>query len=514
MKEITKKDLQLLSAYLDGEVSDKESNYIEEKLRTSLIFKQKFDELKKIKELTSSVKKISESPFFETKILAKIEERNKSAGIKKWIPAIGLVTVTLIIMALLKFNPGFIKNIWEEQKTNIASLYKENLQPLLFTADLTNEDIFNFAFNKELPLDKSRKQYLQLGYDETGKEYIEIKPAGAIESKATYSNFIKAMKLDENQKQMVDSVVENYAALLGSQVLINEQNTLAINPKLWNYRKAIFADLIVLAEDLNKDEFYKIMPAGFSPVEKVRVVTAVNKLNQVPDNQYIFLTPDSIFEDTYVFDSEKFEKELEEIKKHLAEVDENLKKIQVEIKYDSVWKKFDDESVTWKGNFNINIDSNICRIGIGPMQIEEYYISDFDSMSYWLDEADKNIKHYSFRIPNIEHSYRGFKMEYYDGDSMKTYEYKFENFDIDSLYGLRDFKEFEQWDKYKEFNDSIMEQLRDQLEFEMNNDSVFFFDSESFKEQMRMMREQLREMQKEMMENQSAPEEMNTNRLK
>jgi len=187
MKE-NKEDLKLLSSYIDGELSPEEIKKLEEKIKSSLELQKHLEELKRLKKLTSSVKRIPESPFFETRLMAELEDRKSSSyKIKKWYPAIGLATATIILMVVLKFNPGFISNLWEEQKSNLAGLYKENLQPLLFAADLNNEDIFNFAFNKELPLDNSRKQYLHLGYDKTGKEYFEIKTAGY---EAKKNNFI------------------------------------------------------------------------------------------------------------------------------------------------------------------------------------------------------------------------------------------------------------------------------------------------------------------------------------
>ena len=47
------------------------------------------------------------------------------------------------------------------------------------------------------------------------------------------------------------------------QVLVNENNTVAISPKLWNYNKAIFADVMAFAKDANNEQFTKIVPAGF-----------------------------------------------------------------------------------------------------------------------------------------------------------------------------------------------------------------------------------------------------------
>jgi anti-sigma factor RsiW len=174
-----KKDLQnleLLSAYLDDELTQSEKAEVEKLLANSLEMQKKLEDLKKVKQLGNRVKKIPESPFFETRLMAAIEgQKNETSGIKRWMPASALAIVTIVIMVVLKFNPGLIDKMWEDQKVAIAGFYKENLQPVLLAANLSNEDVFNFAFNNELPLDNTRKQYLLLGYDDSGKEFFEIR---------------------------------------------------------------------------------------------------------------------------------------------------------------------------------------------------------------------------------------------------------------------------------------------------------------------------------------------------
>jgi anti-sigma factor RsiW len=70
-----KKDLQnmeLLSAYLDDELSSEKAE-VEKLLATSLELQKKLSDLKRIKQLGNNVKRIPESPFFETRLMAAIE---------------------------------------------------------------------------------------------------------------------------------------------------------------------------------------------------------------------------------------------------------------------------------------------------------------------------------------------------------------------------------------------------------------------------------------------------------
>ncbi|MBT8386784.1 MAG: hypothetical protein KJO12_05180 [Ignavibacteria bacterium] len=497
MKE-NREDLILLSSYIDGELSPEEIEKLEKKIKSSLELQKHLEEFKRLKELTSSVKQIPESHFFETRLMAELENRKSSSyKIKRWYPAIGLAAATIILMVVLKFNPEIINNLWEEQKTNIAGFYKENLQPLLFAADLNNEDIFNFAFNKELPLDNSRKQYLHLGYDETGKEYFEIKTAG-YEEENNYKKFIQALKLDEKQQMKVDSIIDGYAKALESQVLVNDNNTVAINPNLWNYREAIFADLLVLAEDLNKEQYNKVVPAGFSSEDRVQIVNAVNLLKETPEHNYIFLTPDSIFSERFEFDYEEYEDHLKEVQIHLEETNEKLAKVEINIRFDSTLNSLEN-SLEREEMFHIIIDSNNCRVNLSHFEIPEFDIPDLDSINEIVRIATKNFENITIHIPEIEHLQQGFRIEYYKDDSLQTYEYKYENYNLDSLLNsqeiLIDSINSYNWKQFEYFNDSMANKFR--FEFD---DAFPYYDEEMMKEQMKMLREELNHFREDMNE--------------
>src|SRR4030066_262550 len=145
-----------------------------------------------------------------------------------------------------------------QQKTKLAGLYTENLKPLFITAGLTNEDIFDFALYRKLPLDKERGQYLMIGSNEDGSNYFEIKTASIAETNNDFEKFVAALNLNKEQKMQIDSILESYADDMQEQILVNENNTVAISPKLWNYNKAIFADIMPFAKDANGEHSEKI----------------------------------------------------------------------------------------------------------------------------------------------------------------------------------------------------------------------------------------------------------------
>lgn len=163
-------DIEMLSAYLDGELSPKEKYYIEQKIKSSLDLQRKLNELKKLKTVTNESKPVLEESFyFEERLMASLSSSGHTGEkLKKWIPVFTFSGLAAVLVFVLSINPAFIKNIIDEQKGNIADFYKTNLKPLLYAANLSSEDIFNFALNEELPLDPSNSQILKLSYDQTG----------------------------------------------------------------------------------------------------------------------------------------------------------------------------------------------------------------------------------------------------------------------------------------------------------------------------------------------------------
>jgi hypothetical protein len=489
------RNLELLSAYLDDELSHSEKAEVEKLLATSLELQKQLDDLKKVKQLGNNVKRIPESPYFETRLMASIEgQKNEPSRIKRWMPAAALAIVTIVIMVVMKFNPGLIDKMWEDQKVAIAGFYKENLQPVLLAANLTNEDVFNFAFNNELPLDNTRKKYLLLGYDDSGKEFFEIRSSDHKVKRESYNEFISAMNLDDEQKQTVDSIIGSYSKALEGQVLVNNQNTIAINPNLWNFRKAIFADLLVAAEKLNKTKFDRIVPAGISNAEKIVVVNTVEKLKSAYGDQYIFVTPDSIFAESYQFDSKLYEKEMRELEKQIKINEEEVKQFTLNIRFDSTFRYVDDARDVH--SFRIVVDSNICRVDLPVPEVPEIPIPGMATIDPLIEQATNNIHFYAYKIPKIEKSENGIKIEYYNDDSVYSYVVNYDMLNIDSLAeanpGL-DLFSLDQLKPVKPFDDTML------IKYQYDRDYYNrYYSDDEFKKQMEELQKELQQMSEEL----------------
>lgn len=389
-------DFELLSAYVDGELSPAEKKYIEEKIKSSLELQKELADLKKLKELTStSVDRISESPFFETRLFANLNaESHSKFNIKKWIPISSLTLLTLALMAILKINPSLLDDIVKQQESNIVGFYKENLQPLLYAANLTNEDIFNFAVYQELPLDNTNNQILKLGYDAKGAEYFEIKKSESTTEANNLQKFVAALDFDKDEIKKIDSIIGSYSNQISALVLVNDQNAVAINPNIWNTRKLILADILAFAGKHASSNLNKMIPTQVMNFDDHSIATWVNEAKTMKDDQYIFCTPDSIFRENFVFDMSEFEKNMEEMTENLAELgQQNAIVREYHFRVDTNVIKQKNNS-NWENQFEVFVDSDLIKVSIQnfAVDIPEIDLPNFDSIAIIIQEATQNVK--------------------------------------------------------------------------------------------------------------------------
>ncbi len=501
MKKNTE-DYEIISAYIDDELSNNQKREVEEKISLSPDFRKKYEEYKKVKDLTGkSVKPLPESPYFETRLFANIKAGTSFyQRFKKWIPATGFTILTVCLMLILKLNPGIIDEMVEQQKANLSSFYTQNLKPLLFAANLTNEDIFNFAFYKQLPLNDLKNQYLQLGSDSSGDGYFEIKNASVVPSAANLSEFVKVLNLNSGQKQQMDSMMASYAEDLQSQVLINEKNTIAINPNIWNYQKAICADLLAFAAKTNKKEFNKVVPMDYAFNDNPSIEQIVHKVKETKDSKYIFLTPDSIFSESYTFDKQKFKDEMKKVKKELNEnmndLNEQLADVNIDIKIDSNLIKM--HNGTWRNNeFRVNFDTNGIRVKLSRIQIPQIQMPNFDVVANEIEKATRHLDNLTIRIPKGTRIEKRFDFKISPGDSVHVYEFKMNFPNVDSLlkYDAKhpDSLFLLNGNPYYLKGDS----LHSAFKYFMN-DSLLFKQNAELKKQMKEFQKEIEKFRKEM----------------
>lgn len=502
-------DKELLSAYLDRELSQIEKKYLEEKIKTSLELQKELSDIKKLKDLTSSsIEKISDSLFFETRVLASLDQ-NPSSKLKlsKWIPAAALLILTIGLMILLKFNPNLINHLIEEQKSNLAGFYKENLQPLLYAANLTNEDIFNFAVYQQLPLDSTNQQILKLGSDPQGAEYFEIKKidnADKVQPVGNLKKFVTALGLGDLETRQIDSIIGSYSEQLSSLVLVNDQKAVAINPNIWNTRKAILADILSFAQKHASENLNKIVSVDVANFDVNSVAKWVNEAKNIKDDQYIFFTPDSIFKENFEFDMADFKKNMKLMEENLRNVSHKTKNVQNFTFYMDTTFNDRKRSSSLSHQFKVFTDSNFVKVtvqnfDIPDINIQDIEMPDFDSIAIIINEATKNVTSVRPPSPPMPFNNKSFKFEYKIGNPKKG---KKIEFNLDSLMNLKKID-------IDSLNNSI-----NQNYYNFLNDSLMIFQNNALKKEMDNLRKELKRFRQQMKNYENKDDENNQNNLR
>ena len=93
-----------------------------------------------------------------------VRDSNKSreflSTVKRLFPAAGIALLTIILLFYFKYNKS--GNLLEEGVGNIEDFYTQNLKPLFFNSEITNEEIFNFALYGNLPVDRNNNKIIQI----------------------------------------------------------------------------------------------------------------------------------------------------------------------------------------------------------------------------------------------------------------------------------------------------------------------------------------------------------------
>jgi hypothetical protein len=231
----------------------------------------------------------------------------------------------------------------------------------------------------------------------------------------------------------------------------------------------------------------------------------INKVKSTKDNEYIFFTPDTIFKDTFYFNADEFKEEMEQMKeemqKGVQEAMKGIEKLNIELRLDSNIVKLKKDHPRNK-DFQIFIDSNLCRVQLNNLIIPPIGIPDMDSIEALIEEATKNLQSFSFPIPKFDEE--TFNFNFRVSDSTGSHDFNIHIPNIDSLINLH-IPNMDSLMELEEFNwehnqnpDSILSKFKfffnDSLIYNPPN---FEFRMRDFEEEMEKLKEEMNKLKKE-----------------
>jgi hypothetical protein len=217
----------------------------------------------------------------------------------KIVLAAGIIALTVFLMIFFKKNPDGIRKIVAEQGENLVSFYTNNLQPALIGSKLTVSDVFNFAVNDNLPIDKDNNTCLYVGSAANGRELMELRPAMQNKEEFDYNRFKREAKLSAKQERELDSILNSYKPRIEKLILSNEDNTIAVNANMWNLNKYILIDVVRFLKKEDKEAFLNsIMPHSISDSA---LDASFAQMKDVDPDEYVFIAPDTVFPMKYKY---------------------------------------------------------------------------------------------------------------------------------------------------------------------------------------------------------------------
>jgi len=283
-------DYENLSALADNELREDQAAIYREKLRQSPAMREKYNDIQRVKKAVGDLPRLPEDHYFNTRLGEFIKEENKSVSRWKpfYKPAASLAAVTFVLMTFFSISPGFLDDLFERQKGNILDFYTKNLRPYFAKEELTKDDIFNFAFSQVLPIDSAGGNVISLDGSGGGAS-IAIREATLGDSKITLKEFTEKLNLNQEQKSKLDKVLKKYEDKIRKSILVNDNNTVAVNTNIWNYNAALKAEIMAIAAE-NK-EAASVMPTSL--LESMPAFASINFADD--EGSFVCINPDTVF---------------------------------------------------------------------------------------------------------------------------------------------------------------------------------------------------------------------------
>jgi hypothetical protein len=325
---------------------------------------------------------------------------SKKSSIKRYLPVSALIFLTICLMLLFRYNKRNIGFLIESGKKNLIEFYAKNLKPLFETTDISNEDVFNFALYKSLPIDKQNNKVLVISDVGSGKQAYEIKSINYNPETNNYQKFVEYMNLNSEQKEEADSILSFYKKELYLSVLMNNKNTVAVSSKISELQRAILADLLNFVHRINPKKAWDIFPVqtGFSNEEEAFITSA--KKN--PLNEFVFITPDTAFKAVCNVDTKEVEKAIQIKMKVADNIPVPEKNPSVNLDFNFRFKDEDAKNSDKRERAEIRIqhpDSNFLKVVIPIYEIMNAKEID-DKIRGKLNEAAEKLKKLSFKFEN------------------------------------------------------------------------------------------------------------------
>ncbi|MCH8317472.1 MAG: PDZ domain-containing protein, partial [Bacteroidetes bacterium] len=215
------------------------------------------------------------------------------------------------------------------------------------------------------------------------------------------SHFKQALRINKKQEKELDNILKRYAKELKKHALLSKGNIMALNADLWNFNKALVADVLSFAEDANAKAFFQVMPANYDPDYYSSIKSFGRRSHPTLADTFIIVTAGKHFTKPFIVEVGKVHQNNDTLKNGTIKL--KIFMTQKEINnHDSLVIKFQLDTVL-NGNFSFLLDSNLfqmkfpANLSIALNKCLNISIPDLDSsIQKYFDNATKHLKCFTY----------------------------------------------------------------------------------------------------------------------
>lgn len=304
----------LLTQFLDGALSESERKEIESFVQMDISAQKKLEELKRLKELLGAKQKLTPDVGFWTRFSIVMDEQQKEEYSmlpfsRKYIPAMAttLAALCLVVGAVIIQNRMQIIQYYSDKTHAVKEAYEKNIlhgQLLPLFTNVDKDQALQFSLLGTLPLDD--KSNTELRVDEQSEKGYRIEVGKDSKKKTkqvTFNHFLATVKPTDDQKRLIDSMLELTGHRIESSVLLGENNAMAIAPDLPKLNKMMVTNIASCLEPAQRVQFEHFLEANNAPYSVTsssgmpirREERILQRIPRSPrGDQFVLITPDTM----------------------------------------------------------------------------------------------------------------------------------------------------------------------------------------------------------------------------
>lgn len=301
MKKLLRRKIsELLSLYLDGQLSENETREVEEILRNNESARKELDELTRLKSLLSAQPRLQTDVAFWTRLSQRIEDERAAKQRPRFFQFTVQTFITATTVVLCVALGVFLYERYGTDNTTKSLKSPKGMIPLF--SNISKDEALQFSLLGALPFDRKKETVLEV--DATAHNGCRIKVGKNFRSQGTaltLQKFVAEIQPTASQQRIIDSLLEVAQRRIASSVLVGENNTLAVDPTLPEFNRTVLSTIAASLEPqqrMRMESLLLTLNAPYNIDEKkqksVAESAAQESRTRTSHRTYVVITPDTL----------------------------------------------------------------------------------------------------------------------------------------------------------------------------------------------------------------------------